>query len=176
MSPPLLFAAATLLSLPGCDASATKPAKAPVAADLPALTGRVVDEADLLSPVREAELAAKLAQLEARRTDQFVVVTVPSLAARSIEQFGLQLGRSWGVGQRGKNNGLLLIVAPTERQVRIEVGYGLEAHLTDEEAAKIISDQLLPAFRAGAMEAGIVSGAEAVIAELDRSPLVKARP
>jgi uncharacterized protein len=137
-------------------------------ADLPALTGRVVDDANLVSSPAEAQLTRRLAALEARTTDQLVVVTVPSLRGEAIEQFGVRLSRGWGIGQKDKNNGVLLVVAPDERKVRIEVGYGLETVLTDPEAARIIRTQILPHFREGKMELGIVEGVHAILAVLDK--------
>ena len=100
----------------------------------PALTGRVVDEANILNEATRATLTQKLADLEAKTTDQLVVATLKSLQGTSIEDFGYQLGRHWRIGQKDKNNGVLLIVAPNERKVRIEVGYGLEGTLTDAVA------------------------------------------
>jgi len=134
---------------------------------LPRLTGRVVDNANLIAPSAAAQLTRRLSALETRTTDQFVVVTLPSLGGETIEQYGLRLGRGWGIGQRGKNNGVLLIVAPTERKVRIEVGYGLENRLTDPIAAGIIQARILPEFRAGRMEEGIVEGVDGILAVLD---------
>ncbi len=99
----------------------------------PSLTGRVVDEAGLLDAAKRAEIEAKLAALEAKTTDQFVVVTLRSLQGRTIEEYGYRLGRSWAIGQKDKNNGVLLIVAPNERKVRIEVGYGLEGTLAGRD-------------------------------------------
>jgi len=157
-----------------CDATAASSGGQGSAA-LPALTGRIVDSADILSSSAEAGLAQASAEFERRRTDQLVVVTLPSLNGKSIEQTGMALGRSWGVGQRGKDNGVLLIVAPTERKVRIEVGYGLERALTDEEAKAIIETRILPFFRQGGLEQGTVAGAEAIVAELDRSLMVEPR-
>src|SRR5690606_31329664 len=96
----------------------------------PELSGRrVVDEANLLQPAEEAALTEKLAALEQGSSDQLVVVTVPDLQGYEIEEYGYQLGRHWGIGQNETNNGVLLIVAPNERKVRIEVGYGLEGIL-----------------------------------------------
>jgi uncharacterized protein len=141
---------------------------------LPALSGRVVDQANMLSPAAEASLTTKLESLERRRTDQFVVVTLASLKGEAIEKVGLRLGRGWGIGQVGKDNGILLLVAPNERKVRIQVGYGLERAVEDQEAMAIIDQVLLPAFRAGSLEQGTLAGADAIIAELDRSPLVRA--
>ncbi len=92
----------------------------------PELTGRVVDNAGLLDPTEEQALADKLATEEQQSSNQVVVVTVPDLQGYPIEEYGYQLGREWGIGQEGKDNGVLLIVAPNERRLRIEVGYGLE--------------------------------------------------
>lgn len=136
------------------------------ASELPALAGRVVDNAGLLNPGEEGRLSALSAQLEARTSDQFVVVTTPSLNGRPIEEYGVSLGRHWGIGQRALNNGVLLIVAPAERRVRIEVGCGLERALPDEMAAGIIGDDLLPHLREGELAAGIRSGSEAIVRTL----------
>lgn len=136
---------------------------------LPKLTGRVVDNADLLPPALEARLVRTLADVERRTRHQFVVVTLPSLGGRSIESLGLALGNGWGVGRKGHDDGVLLIVAPNERQVRIEVGRGLEKVLTDAEAATIIRAEIVPRFREGDMTGGITAGAAAIIREIDGS-------
>ena len=115
-------------------------APALAAPSFPPLTGRVVDQANIIPAATRAELDGKLAALEARTTDQLVVVTLSSLQGYEIADYGYQLGRAWGIGQKGKNNGVLLIVAPKEHDVRIEVGYGLEGDLTDA-VTKIIIDQ-----------------------------------
>jgi uncharacterized protein len=129
----------------------------------PTLTGRVVDDGGLLSAADRATLTASLADLEARTTDQLVVVTLKSLQGRTIEDYGYQLGRSWRIGQRDKDSGVLLIVAATERQVRIEVGYGLEGTLTDAATKLIIENAILPAFETGDFAGGIKSGANQII-------------
>jgi uncharacterized protein len=131
--------------------------------NFPALTGRVVDQAGIIPPAEESALDAKLAALEAATTDQFVVVTLKSLEGTDIADYGYQLGRHWGIGQKDKNNGVLLIVAPNERSVRIEVGYGLEGDLTDAVSRLIIENAILPKFRSGDMAAGIAAGADDVI-------------
>lgn len=136
----------------------------------PALTGRIVDQANILSPAKELELSAKLEALEHDTTDQLVVVTLPSLQGYEIEDYGYRLGRAWGIGQQGKNNGALLIIAPTERKVRIEVGYGLEPILTDALSALIIQNQMLPAFRTGGYEQGITDGVDAIDHQLRLDP------
>ncbi|WP_436355623.1 TPM domain-containing protein [Brevundimonas sp. CEF1] len=136
----------------------------------PALTGRVVDDAQLLSPEQEQTLTGKLATLEQQTGDQLVVVTLPSLQDQEIEDFGYQLGRHWGIGQKENDGGALLIVAPNERKVRIEVGYGLEGVLTDAYSSLIIRNDILPAFRQGDYAAGIIAGTDAVIAQLTADP------
>jgi uncharacterized protein len=135
-------------------------APALAAPTFPALTGRVVDDAGILSPAAEADLTAKLAALEAKTTDQLVVATLPSLQGYDIADYGYQLGRQWGIGQAGKDNGALLIVAPNEREVRIEVGYGLEGDLTDAVTKLIIENAIIPKFRSGDMEGGVVAGVD----------------
>ena len=132
----------------------------------PALTGRVVDEARLLSPDRERQLSERLEALEAETTDQLVVVTVNDLQGYPIEDYGYQLGRELGIGQGETDNGVLLIVAPNERKVRIEVGYGLEPILTDALSARIIHEEILPDFRQAGFESGITRGVDAIINQL----------
>jgi uncharacterized protein len=134
-----------------------------VALDFPTLDGRVVDEAGVLDAATRSSLTEKLAGLEARTTDQLVVVTLKSLQGTTIEDFGVQLGRAWKVGQKDKNNGALLIVVPSERKVRIEVGYGLEGTLTDAITKLIIEGVIIPRFRADDFAGGISQGADAII-------------
>ena len=136
----------------------------------PPLTGRVVDDAHLLQPQTAAALDQRLAQIEAESSDQLVVVTLPSLQGYEIEEYGYQLGRAWGIGQAKLNNGVLLIIAPNERKVRIEVGYGLEGVLTDALSHQIITDKILPQFKAGNMEQGIVDGVNGIDEILKLSP------
>ena len=144
----------------------------PVRAEMtfPALSGRVVDDAQVLSPDARAALEARLAAQEARTTDQFVVATVPSLQGTSVEDYANRLFRFWKLGQADKDNGVLLLVAPSERRVRIETGYGLEGVLPDAVASTIIQTAILPEFRAGNFAAGIEKGADAVIEVLNLDP------
>jgi uncharacterized protein len=132
----------------------------------PPLTGRVVDGANILSPQVEAELTTKLENLEKTTGRQLVVATVPSLQGYEIEDYGYQLGRAWGIGEKGTNTGALLIVAPAERKVRIEVGYGLEPILTDALSSVIIQTAVLPKFKAGDLEGGVTAGTDAIIQQL----------
>jgi len=130
----------------------------------PALTGRVVDEAGVLSASTKSGLTEMLAQHErASGGQQVVVVTLKSLQGLPIEDFGYQLGRHWGIGQKDKNTGALLIVAPNERKVRIEVGYGLEGTLTDAVSRTIIEREILPAFKRGDLNGGVLAGTSAML-------------
>ena len=124
----------------------------------PALTGRVVDDANLLDPADAHALSSDLKTLEEKSSDQIVVVTLPSLQGYAIEDYGYQLGRHWGIGTKQLNNGVLLIVAPNERKVRIEVGQGLEPILTDALSKIIIDNAILPRFRVGDFAGGIKDG------------------
>src|SRR5580704_8621244 len=133
----------------------------------PPLTGRVVDEAGVLDPPVRAAIDSDLADLETRTTDQLVVVTVRSLQGLTIEDYGVRLGRQWGIGQKDKNNGALLIVAPKDRKVRIEVGYGLEGVLTDAQTKLIIENTIIPRFRANDMAGGIARGVDEIVRLLD---------
>lgn len=148
----------------------TVPAWSQSAPEFPPLTGRVVDQAGLLSPTAEAAVTEKLAALEGQTGDQLVVVTLTSLQDREIEDYGYQLGRAWGIGKSENDTGALLIVAPNERKVRIEVGYGLEPVLTDAMSSHIIQTDILPAFKVGGFERGITQGVDAIIAQLTLDP------
>ena len=131
--------------------------------NFPELTGRVVDDADLLSYPEEVAITADLKALEDKSSDQVVVVTLPSLQGYTIEDFGYQLGRHWGIGTEKLDNGVILIVAPNERKVRIEVGRGLEGVLTDALSKIIIENAILPRFREGNFAGGIKDGVRDVI-------------
>ena len=137
----------------------------------PTLTGRVVDDAGVLSASTQNSLTEMLAEHERVTGEQIVVVTLPSLQGLTIEDFGYQLGRYWGIGQKGKNSGVLLIVAPTEHKVRIEVGYGLEGTLTDAASRTIIEREILPNFRRGDFNAGVVAGTTSILKVLRGEPL-----
>jgi len=140
------------------------------APSFPALTGRVVDNAHVLSPQVQADLTAKLKALEQKNGDQLVVVTLPSLQGLEIEDYGYQLGRAWGIGHKGKNNGVLFIIAPSEHKVRIEVGYGLEPELTDALSSVILQSAVLPKFRTGDVSGGVVAGTDAIVQQLGLDP------
>ena len=133
---------------------------------LPELTGRVVDNAHLLSAEAITTLSQQLAAAEARTCHQLVVVTVPSLVGESIESLGLRLLNGWGIGRRFYNDGVLLLIAPSEHQARIEVGFGLENSLTDAEAAMILYRDAIPRFRAGDWNGGIDAAVTSILREI----------
>ncbi len=124
----------------------------------PPLTGRIVDEARILSAADKAELETTLKDLEGKSSDQIVIYTTPSLQGYEIEEFGYRLGRFWKIGQQGVNNGIVLIIAPNDRKVRIEVGRGLEPLMTDSMSSTIIQNTILPGFRRGDFPGGIKAG------------------
>ena len=134
---------------------------------LPELTGRVVDGANLLSAADRAALDTQLEALESKSTDQIVVVTVPSLQDYPVEDFANALARKWGIGQKGKDNGILVLVAPKERKVRIEVGRKLEPLLPDGKAGTIIRETILPMFRRGDFAGGIKAGVQDIKSVLE---------
>ncbi|MGQ4273627.1 TPM domain-containing protein [Terrihabitans sp. B22-R8] len=133
----------------------------------PALSGRVVDEAEILDIQTEALIEGKLAELERKSSDQLVVVTLRSLQGYDIADYGYRLGRHWGIGQKGTNNGALLLVAPNERKVRIEVGYGLEGAITDAASRFIIENAILPRFRANDFAGGVSRGVDDLVQLLE---------
>lgn len=143
------------------------------ALEFPALSGRVVDQAGLLDAQTRAQLSQMLQAHEQSTSEQIVVVTVPDLQGTAIEDYGYQLGRAWGIGQKGKDNGALLLVAKAERKVRIEVGYGLEGTLTDAQSSIIINNVILPSFRQGDFAGGIRAGAAAMLQVLGGDPLAQ---
>ena len=136
------------------------------AANFPPLTGRVVDQANILSPVTKADLERKLADLEQKSRIQLVVATVPSLDGEEIEPYANGLFRAWKLGEAKDNNGALLLIAPKERRVRIEVGYGLEGTLTDAVSSIIIANAIAPRFKAGDFNGGVTRGVDDIITTL----------
>jgi len=146
---------------------------------------RVVDDAHILSDATRADLTAKLKGLEDATTDQMVIVTVPDLQGDTIEDWGLQLLRKWGIGQNGtikaangetyKDNGIVLVVAPNDHKVRIEVGYGLEPVMTDAMSGIIIRENMVPAFKTGDYNSGVEAGTDAILKQvsLDRGVAIQ---
>jgi uncharacterized protein len=148
----------------------------PLAAqDFPPLTGRVVDQAGIIPPEIEAGLTQKLEALEAQSQRQLVVATVPDLQGYEIADYGYRLGREWGLGDAERNDGALLLVAPSERRVHIASGYGVEGWLTDAVSKLIIENQIVPAFRDGDYAGGIVAGTDAIVEVLMLPPDEAAR-
>jgi uncharacterized protein len=146
---------------------------APAAAqNFPSLTGRVVDQAHLLTAAEVADLTSKSEALEAQTGRQLVVATVNNLEGYPIDDYGYRLGRAWGIGQKGKDNGVILLVAPNEHKVRIEVGYGATAYLTDAMSGLIIREAILPHFKQNPPDygGGIEAGADALVKQLSLPP------
>jgi uncharacterized protein len=139
---------------------------AALAINFPPLTGRIVDQANIISRETREALEPKLADLEAKSGIQLVIATVSSLEGQEIEPYANQLFRYWKLGEKTKNNGVLLLVAPRERRVRIEAGYGLEGTLTDALSSVIISNAMTPRFKAGDFNGGIVRGIDDIVTVL----------
>ena len=131
---------------------------------VPALTGRVNDYAGMISAPVKADLQTKLKQFETAESTQIVILTVQSLKGDPIEDFSIKVAEAWKIGQKGKDNGVLLIVSKDDHKVRIEVGYGLEGKLTDLMAGRIVRDEIVPAFKAGRFDEGFTKGVIAIIA------------
>ncbi|WP_404711631.1 TPM domain-containing protein [Sphingomonas sp. MMS24-J13] len=137
------------------------------AQSFPTFTNFVVDQANILPSGDEARLDHALANLQKRTRHQLAVVTVSSLQGLPINDYSLRLFRTSGVGRKHYDDGVVILVAPKDHKVRIEVGYGLEATLTDPRCAAIIRDLMLPAFTKGNFAGGINAGANAIIARLN---------
>jgi len=137
------------------------------AADVPFLTGRVVDNAEVLKPASISALTAALSAHEQRTGDQIVVLTVPTIGDTSIEEYATQVFAAWKLGTKAKDNGVLIVVVPQDRKMRIEVGYGLEGTLTDVVASRIIRNLMSPQFKAGDYDQGVQDGVRAVLAQLE---------
>jgi uncharacterized protein len=136
------------------------------AANFPALTDRIVDQANVIPAATRDALEPKLADLEAKSGIQLVVATVASLGGEEIEPYANELFRTWKLGEKTKNNGVLLLVAPNQRKVRIEVGYGLEGTLTDALSKVIITNAIAPRFKAGDFGDGVSRGVDDIITVL----------
>lgn len=146
-------------------------ATAAVAQDYPARpTGPIADVANILPAQQEAALDARLRAYNARTGRAVVIATVPSLDGEPVETYAANLFQQWGIGGEKRDQGLLLLVAPQDRKVRIEVGYGLTPYVTDILSGRIIRDTITPAFRAGDFPGGIDAGVNALLTQLDRSP------
>src|SRR2546428_4732631 len=137
------------------------------ALDVPPLTGRIVDNAHLLPADRTASLSAELAAHEARTGNQVAVLTLPSLEGEPLEEFSHRVATAWKLGRKGTDNGVLILVVPNDRKVRIEVGYGLEGALTDLKSSRIIREEIVPRFRNGDFPGGIAAGVKAVLGTIE---------
>jgi uncharacterized protein len=146
------------------------------ALDVPQLTGRVVDLAHILPKPTVESLEARLAAHETQSSNQAAVLIVPSLEGDSIEEFSHRVATTWKLGQKGTDNGVLLLVAIGERKVRIEVGYGLEGVLTDARSAQIIRNEIVPRFRAGDMPGGVAEGVSAILKTIQGSYQASEQP
>jgi uncharacterized protein len=149
--------------------------------DFPPLSGRVVDQANVMTAESRSDIETKSKDLEDKSGIQLVVATVKSLQGGDIETYANELFRFWKLGQAQKNNGVLLLVAPAEHKVRIEVGYGLEGTLTDALSSVIISSAIIPRFKTNDFSGGIERGVDGVISVLsgdtaDWQPKVDVRP
>lgn len=131
--------------------------------DVPALNSRVNDYAAILSPAAVQELEGKLADFERNESTQIVVLTIPSLEGDSLEDFAIRVADAWRIGQKGTDNGVILLISAQDRKMRIEVGRGLEGVLTDLLSGRIIRDEIAPRFRAGDMDGGVIAGAAAIM-------------
>jgi uncharacterized protein len=131
--------------------------------EIPYLAGRVNDTAELLSDDTKQELESLLRQHEDSTSNQVVVLTITSLESESIEEYAIRVVDTWKLGQKGKDNGVLLLVAKDDRQVRIEVGRGLEGELTDALSAQIIRREIVPNFKGGDYDRGVRAGVDAIL-------------
>jgi len=133
------------------------------ALDVPSLKARVNDYADMLSSSTEGQLDLLLQDLEASDATQIVVLTIPSLDGDSLEDFSMRVAEQWKIGQKDLDNGAILLIAKADRKLRIEVGYGLEGRLTDLMAGRIISNIIVPHFKAGQIDQGVIAGVQAMV-------------
>jgi uncharacterized protein len=138
-----------------------------LALDVPYLSGRVVDNAEILSPAARERITQQLKAHEDASTNQIAVLTVPALEGDSIEDFAVRVFEEWKLGGKEADNGVLVVVAPQDRRMRIEVGYGLEGTLTDVVASRIIRDVMTPRFKAGDFDGGVEQGVQAIVQVLN---------
>jgi uncharacterized protein len=135
--------------------------------DIPPLAGRVVDQAHVILPAHLSDLNDALTAHESKTSNQVAVLTLPSLAGEPLEEFSHRVASAWGLGQKGTDNGVLLLVAIQDRKIRIEVGYGLEGTLTDAKTSQIIRHEMVPRFRHGEYSEGIVAGVHAILTTIE---------
>lgn len=158
-----------LLLAAGCGeapASADRPAQPTGASTLLQPQGFVTDAAGLLDAPTKQRLTDRLKALEKATGHQLVIVTTPSLEGQDILFYAVDLGRRWGIGRKGHDDGVIVLVAPRERKVRITVGYGLESTLTDPRCAEIIQRDMIPAFTKGDYAGGLERAVDSLVARL----------
>ncbi|HEV7507119.1 MAG TPA: TPM domain-containing protein [Thermoanaerobaculia bacterium] len=143
---------------------------AATAKDIPPLTGRIVDQANLLTADQKQRIETKLAAFEKETTDQVAVLTLDSLEGEALEDYANKVGRAWALGQKGKDNGVLLLVAKQDRKMRMEVGYGLEPVLTDLQTNIIQNEVIIPYFKKGDFGGGIEAGVDAILSTIQGKP------
>ncbi|OHA92039.1 MAG: hypothetical protein A3J09_00885 [Candidatus Zambryskibacteria bacterium RIFCSPLOWO2_02_FULL_51_21] len=132
-------------------------------------SGHVNDFAGMISPAAVQTLEGKLVQFEKDTGNEIAVVTIPSLGSdQTIETYAEELFRKWGIGKEKEGNGVLLLISRDDREMRIEVGYGLEPVITDIESGHIISDVLVPAFQAGKYDEGVVAATQRIMDDIGR--------
>ena len=151
-----------------------------LALEVPPLKGRVNDYAEMLSAATQQQLEERLGRLEETDSTQIVVLTIPTLGGEVLEEFSIKVAEKWKAGQKGLDNGAILLVAKKDRKIRIEVGYGLEGSLTDLMAGRIIRNVILPQFKAGNFDQGIIDGVQAMMGVVrgeyqtpDKSPFAR---
>jgi uncharacterized protein len=147
-----------------------------VALDVPVLTGRIVDLAHVLPAQDSDQLAAQLKAHEEKTGNQVAVLILPSLEGESLEEYSHRVATTWKLGQKGTDNGVLLLIALKERKLRIEVGYGLEGTLTDLRSAHIIRNEIVPRFKAGDIPAGVGAGTQAILQTIEGTYQAKEPP
>ena len=125
--------------------------------------GYVNDFAGVMAPADQQAINTLLTEVESKTTDQVAVVTVATTEPETIEQYAVKLFKKWGIGQKGKDNGVLFLIAVRDHTLRIEVGYGLEGALTDAMSSQIISQMVVPEFKQGRMSYGILQGTKAIV-------------
>ena len=161
----------------GCGAWLILALSAPAAAlDVPFLAGRLNDHAQLLDTERSARLEGKLRVVEEKTGAQVALLTLDSLEGDSLEEFSHRVASTWKLGREGKDDGVLLLIAKNDRKMRIEVGYGLEAQLTDAESGRILNDLVRPQFRAGDFGGGIETGVDAILGQIYGTGTLPAAP
>ena len=138
---------------------------------VPPLTERVTDQASLLTAEQKASLEQKLRAFQARKGSQLAVLIVPTTAPETIEQYALRVAEQWKLGRKKVDDGALLLIAKTDRALRIEVGYGLEGTLNDATSKRIISEIITPRFKQGDFYGGITAGVDQIIRVIDGEPL-----